>query len=77
MGNSKPPKSGGDRIEGNQIILYDDSRPGPKVLKKVTIITLSGGKRNYVIKKTSKGGFLFNYRHNRQASQEPVSSFSQ
>ena len=61
MGNSKSPKSDkGDRIEGNEIILYDDSRPGPKILKKVTIIAPSGAKRSYVLKKTSKGGFLFN-----------------
>lgn len=49
-----------DRIIGNKIILYDDDSPGPKTLKAVEIITPFGRRRTYRIKKTSKGGYLFN-----------------
>lgn len=49
-----------DRIVGNKIILYDDYSPGPKILKAVEIITAFGRKRTYHIRKTSKGGYLFN-----------------
>ena len=48
-----------DRIEGNKIILYDNSIPGPRVLKEVEIITPQS-KHVYRIKKTSKCGYLFN-----------------
>ena len=48
-----------DRIEGDRIILYDDSVPGPRVLKEVEIIT-PGSRRLYKIKKTKKCGYLFN-----------------
>jgi hypothetical protein len=54
----KPVRS--DRIEGDKIVLYDNYPPGPKVLKKVEIVTPQGNKRFYKIKKTSKGGYLFN-----------------
>jgi hypothetical protein len=49
-----------DRIEGKKIILYDDNSPGPRILKAVEIITPFGRKRTYHIRKTSKGGYLFN-----------------
>jgi hypothetical protein len=45
-----------DRIEDGKIILYDNSGPGHKILKKVEIITSSGKKRDYKIVKTVKGG---------------------
>ncbi len=48
-----------DRIEGSKIILYDRRKPGPYILKKVEIITPEG-KKIYEIKKTRKGGYLFN-----------------
>ncbi len=48
-----------DRIEGNKIILYDNSIPGPRVLKEVEIITPQS-KHVYRIKKTRKCGYLFN-----------------
>ena len=48
-----------DRIEGDKIILYDNSIPGPRVLKEVEIIT-PRSKRIYKIKKTKKCGYLFN-----------------
>jgi len=48
-----------DRIEGNKIILYDNSIPGPRVLKEVEIITPQS-KHVYMIKKTRKCGYLFN-----------------
>lgn len=49
-----------DRIEGNKIILFDKHGPGGKVLKEVKIITKSGEIRHYTIRRTSKGGYLFN-----------------
>jgi len=49
-----------DRIEGDKIVLYDKDLPGPRVLKKVEIISTNGEKRFYKIKKTIKGGYLFN-----------------
>jgi len=48
-----------DRIEGDKIILYDNSIPGPRVLKVVEIIS-PGSKHIYRIKKTKKCGYLFN-----------------
>ena len=48
-----------DRIEGNKIILYDNSTPGPRVLKKIEIIT-PRYKRIYKLRKTIKCGYLFN-----------------
>jgi hypothetical protein len=48
-----------DRIEGDKIILYDNSIPGPRVLKVVEIIT-PWSKRIYEIKKTKKCRYLFN-----------------
>ena len=54
------PKSGdNDRIEGDEIILFDNSEPAPRVLKKVRIITQNGEKR-YKIRKTRNEGYLFN-----------------
>ena len=49
-----------DRIVGSKIILYDDDTAGPKILKTVEIITPYGKKRTYEIKRTNKGGYLFN-----------------
>ncbi len=49
-----------DRIDGDTIILYDTSKKGPKTLKRVEIKTLSGETKHYEIKKTRKGGYLFN-----------------
>jgi hypothetical protein len=49
-----------DRIEGDKIILVDSGNPERKVLKKVEIITPGGSKKFYEIKRTSKGGYLFN-----------------
>jgi len=48
-----------DRIEGDRIILYDNTIPGPRVLKEVAIIT-PRSRRIYKIKKTKKCGYLFN-----------------
>jgi hypothetical protein len=48
-----------DRIEGDRIILYDNSTPGPRVLKEIEIIT-PRSTRIYKIKKTRKCGYLFN-----------------
>jgi len=47
------------RIEGDKIVIFDKDQNGPYTLKKVEIITPSG-KKIYVIKKTRKGGYLFN-----------------
>jgi len=49
-----------DHIMGDKIVLYDDHHPGPKILKKVEIITAYGKKRTYTIRRTAKGGYLFN-----------------
>jgi len=49
-----------DRIEGDKIILHDNCDFGPKVIKKCEIITKSGSKHRYVIRKTKKGNYLFN-----------------
>ena len=49
-----------DRIEGDRIIIYDNSGQGSKILKTVEIVRPSGEKRTYVIRKTEKGGYLFN-----------------
>lgn len=48
-----------DQIHGNTIILYDDNDSSPKVLKEVRIIT-STETKSYAIRKTKKGGYLFN-----------------
>jgi len=48
-----------DRIEGDKIVIFDKDAKGPYTLKKVEIITPTG-KKAYVIKKTRKGGYLFN-----------------
>lgn len=48
-----------DRIEGDRIILHDFSPQGYREIKTVEIIT--GQKTHiYKIKKTRKGGYLFN-----------------
>ena len=49
----------GDRIEEDTIILHDDFGSGPKLLKKVKIIR-SGKNHNYAIRRTKRGGYLFN-----------------
>ena len=49
-----------DRIDGDTIILYDNFKEGPITLKSVKIITPLGIEKTYKIKKTSKGGYLFN-----------------
>ncbi len=49
-----------DCIDGDTIILYDKYGQGPKVIKKVRIITPTGEERRYKIKKTSNGKYLFN-----------------
>ena len=49
-----------DRIIGDRIILYDKSGRGPGDLKTVEIINDIGEKKTYTIKKTVKGGYLFN-----------------
>jgi hypothetical protein len=48
-----------DRIEGNKITLYDFCEKGENFLKLVEIISRSGS-RFYSLKRTSKGGYLFN-----------------
>lgn len=49
-----------DRIEDGRIILFDAGNPNNKTLKKVIIITPEGTKKEYEIKRTNKGGYLFN-----------------
>jgi hypothetical protein len=49
-----------DYINGNTIILYDKYGQGPKVIKKVKIITPTGEERRYEIRRTSNGKYLFN-----------------
>ena len=49
-----------DRIEKDTIILHDRNRVGPKTLKRVEIITEDGSKKSYKIRRTIKGGYLFN-----------------
>lgn len=49
-----------DRIDGNTITLYDECRPEKKILKRVVIIKSSGEERHYEIRRTAKGGYLFN-----------------
>ena len=49
-----------DRVEDCKIILHDDGKPGPKVLKKVEIRNADGSVKKYEIKKTRRGGYLFN-----------------
>lgn len=58
--DSKKIHDGFDRIEGDRVILYDRELPGSRVLKRVEIITSNGKRRFYKIKKTAKGGYLFN-----------------
>jgi hypothetical protein len=53
-------KESNDRIEGDTIILHDDYSKRAALLKKVLIITPSGIKKAYEIKRTKKGGYLFN-----------------
>ena len=48
-----------DRIEGNTIVLHDYHGTGERILKEVEIITRFGQKRNYVILRTRKDGYLF------------------
>ena len=60
MSQKKEREDQKDRIVGKRIILYDDDRPGPKILKMVEIITPYGKKRTYAIRRTSKGNYLFN-----------------
>ena len=48
-----------DRIEGDRIVLYDNSTPGPRVIKEIEIIT-PRYKRIYKLRKTIKSGYLFN-----------------
>ena len=48
-----------DRIEGNKIILYDFFPKAYRELKLVEIIT-PHKTHTYKIKKTIKGGYLFN-----------------
>jgi hypothetical protein len=55
-----PGQNSSDRIEGDTIIIYDNFKEGPVTLKRVEIITPLGSKKTYKIKKTSKGGYLFN-----------------
>lgn len=57
MDKNKIPE---DRIEGDKIILYDNTPPGPRIFKEVEIILPYGEKRLYKITKTPKNGFLFN-----------------
>ena len=58
--NLKHKKTKGfDRIEGNKIILYDFFPKAYRELKLVKIIT-PNKTHTYKIKKTSKGGYLFN-----------------
>ena len=49
-----------ERIENDTIILYDESQFGSKILKKVEIHTIDGKTHTYEIKRTRKGGYLFN-----------------
>lgn len=49
-----------DRIEKDTNILFDRNQAGSKTLKKVEIITEDGSKKSYKIKRTIKGGYLFN-----------------
>lgn len=51
---------GKDRIEGDKIIIHDKCDPKQKVLKKVEIIKANGEKRIFELKRTSRGGYLFN-----------------
>ena len=56
-----------DKIDGDKIVIFDKDKNGPYTLRKVEIITPTG-KKVYEIKKTRKGGYLFNWT-TRQASQ--------
>ena len=49
-----------DRIEEDTIILFDRNRVDSKTLKRVEIITQDGSKKSYEIRRTDKGGYLFN-----------------
>lgn len=49
-----------DRADKETIIISDKGCPETKTVKKVIIITPSGDKKMYEIKRTSKGGYLFN-----------------
>jgi hypothetical protein len=49
-----------DRIEGDRIIIFDPGQPDKKTLKQVEIVTPQGIVKIYEIKRTAKGGYLFN-----------------
>ena len=49
-----------ERIEKNKIILYDNCDPKKAVLKEIEIVKPNGEKRKYVLRRTAKGGYLFN-----------------
>jgi hypothetical protein len=49
-----------DQIIGEKIVLYDDSNPGYRVIREITIINNEGEKRDYCLKKTNKGRYLIN-----------------
>ena len=48
-----------DRIEGDTIILNDDGQMLSGIMKQV-IINSPNGCRQYAIKKTKNGGYMFN-----------------
>jgi len=49
-----------DRIEGDRIVIFDKLDPDQKILKTVEIITPGGRRKRYEIRRTRKGGYLFN-----------------
>jgi hypothetical protein len=57
--NKTNPGTYQDHIEGEKIVLFDFFGPVSKVLKTIEIYTKKG-KRTYQLKKTAKGGYLFN-----------------
>jgi len=57
---SKSDASQNERGDGDKIIIIDRGDPDNKTVKKVLIITPDGKQRKYEIKRTAKGGYLFN-----------------
>ena len=49
------------KVKDDTIILYDKNDSSSGVLKKVEIVTPDGNIRNYEIRRTSKGNYLFNW----------------
>ena len=49
-----------DIITKEKIVIYDHSKPGGKVIRDIEIHTNNGELKKYVLRKTSKGGYLFN-----------------